>query len=102
MPATGACVIVIWSAALAEMNVPPMFAPAIALVAVSEQWEAVVTPGMLTFVDIPRMVVSDAMMGILAPLVPPVPTITGLLLSVFRNRAALALPVSMTRLSSAS
>ena len=93
---------VIWSADLAEMNVPLTLTPAAALVAVSEQCEALVTPGIITFVEALATVVRDAKMGMFAPAVPPVPSLTGLLLSVFKFRDALAPPVSMIRLSSAS
>ena len=92
----------IWSVALNEMKVPPILAPAAALVAVSEQCEELVTPGMLRFVEFAEVVVRDAKIGILAPTVPPVPSLTGLLLSVFRFRDAFVPPVSMTTLSSES
>ena len=93
---------VIWSCALAEMKVMMMLAPAMASVAVSEQCEEAVTPGMLRLVEAAEVVVRDPKIGMLAPDVPPTPSFTGLLLSVFRFRAAPVPPVSITRLSSAS
>jgi|SRR5579863_1435646 hypothetical protein len=102
MPATELCVTVIWSVPLKETKVIEMFIAALRLVAVSEQCDEVVTPAILIFVEDAAVVVKDARMGILAPVVLPIPSLVGLLLSVFRYSDAMGPPVSITRLSSAS